>query len=475
MCKNFHLYDHSKPFFSVPFRAELEVNSDALKAVQRSGVSCCFPGPMSLARIITRLPEASRHLVGALQARGFKVETRSARDDSAPPTDLEIFVEECGVEEALQRASLEAGPHGCVFIGPGAIADDFRPIAVIPLLPNVARETRPEKEWIPERVISEEPIPEFEVLPAANAPEAVPVADIVEPEIAKPLALTVAPTLIPAEPAIEPLAARVDAASIGDLAARLQTGESDSEANLETETTSLEEVPASPETQTIPAVEAAGAKVFGTTPEIRLEEFQAPELSVPEVQLLEGSLALKVASNSEPIIPLDLPAAPGIPLADVEEVAPIVCEERRSERDVTIASAVKPESPVPVQPTLAKRVGTRKVRISFPHVQRSFYYWAAAALATVIAVEALVLMSAAPALPRASKPESQKQQLLQPQAQNVTTATKAVPARKPNAEHRSVRATDEGYVAKNTVIHYGSRPATSPTAKSTVKTRSVQN
>ncbi len=475
MCKNFHLYDHSKPFFSVPFRAELEVNSDALKAVQRSGVSCCFPGPMSLARIITRLPEASRHLVGALQARGFKVETRSARDDSAPPTDLEIFVEECGVEEALQRASLEAGPHGCVFIGPGAIADDFRPIAVIPLLPNVARETRPEKEWIPERVISEEPIPEFEVLPAANAPEAVPVADIVEPEIAKPLALTVAPTLIPAEPAIEPLAARVDTASIGDLAASFKPASLTQRLTWKLRRHRLKRFRHRRRRKPFRRWRRLGREVFGTTPEIRLEEFQAPELSVPEVQLLEGSLALKVASNSEPIIPLDLPAAPGIPLADVEEVAPIVCEERRSERDVTIASAVKPESPGPVQPTLAKRVGTRKVRISFPHVQRSFYYWAAAALATVIAVEALVLMSAAPALPRASKPESQKQQLLQPQAQNVTTATKAVPARKPNAEHRSVRATDEGYVAKNTVIHYGSRPATSPTAKSTVKTRSVQN
>jgi hypothetical protein len=177
----------------------------------------------------------------------------------------------------------------------------------------------------------------------------------------------------------------------------------------------------------------------------------------------------------EPIPSLDLPTAAGIPLADVEEVAPVICEERRAEPDVTITSPVKPELPRPVQPTLTKRFSTRKVRISFPHLQRSFYYWAAAVLATVIAVEALVLMSAAPALPRASKPEIQKQQLPQAQAQNVTTATKSAPVRKPNGEHRSIRATDEGYVAKNTVIHYGSRPAASPTAKSAVKTRSVQN
>ena len=427
---------------------------------------------MSLARIITRLPEASCDLAEQLRARGFTVETRSLRDDFAPPGDLEILLEECDVEDALQRASLEVGP-GCVFIGPGAIAEDFRPIAVIPVLPSVAA-AAVHKQWVPEKLVCEKPIPEFEVLPAEIVSEVTPVAHIVEPEMAGTPVLSLAPTPLPIEPALEQPIVAPDAASIGDLAAQLRTGESDAEASLETESVSRVETPAF-ETETIPVVEAARAEVLGATPEIRLAEVRAPEVCVPEVQLPGDSLVLEVAPHSGPIASAELPDVLGFPLADVEEVAPVVCKKRWSEPNVPIAPAVKSESPRLVQPTLAKGFSARKVRISFPHLQRRFYYWAAAVLATVIAVEALVLMSAAPVLPRASKPEIQKQQLPQPQAKNVTTATKTAPARKPNAERRSVRAADEGYVAKNTVIHYGSRPPASPTAKSAVKTRSVQN
>jgi hypothetical protein len=402
---------------------------------------------MSLARIITRLPEASRHLAEQLRARGFEVETRALREDSAPPTDLEIQLEECDVEDALQRASLEAGPHGCVFIGPGAIAQDFRPIAVIPLIPNMVAEAVVKEKSVPEKPPTSE------------------------------------------EPAWEQPVDHSHAASISDLAAQPQTGESASEANLEADATPVAEAPVLLETQAILATGTSSAEAPSPTHEAHVHEVHLPavHLEVPphDKQLVYAQAIADPTAQPESPQPgspqsgplqSGLPTAPGTPITEVAEAIPVVCEQHRDEPDAAVAAAVERQPPQPIPPALAHRFNARKVRVSFPRLHRTVYYWGAAVLAAVIAVEALVLIFAGPALPGAGKLQNFGQQGPRPQVQNAATAAiKAGHIGKVASEHRSVRTADEGYVAKNTVIRYGSRPGTPPAAKSPAKPRSSEN
>jgi hypothetical protein len=97
---------------------------------------------MSLARIVTWLAEDIGALAQDLRARGFEVVTRSPDEISSEPADLEITVEECASEEALTSASgIARAQDKCVFIAPGAITDNPRPIAVTPppvVMPELA-------------------------------------------------------------------------------------------------------------------------------------------------------------------------------------------------------------------------------------------------------------------------------------------------------------------------------------------------
>ena len=97
---------------------------------------------MPLARIVTWLAEDTGALAKDLRARGFEVVTRSPDEISSEPADLEITVEECASEEALTSASgIARAQDKCVFIAPGAITDNPRPIAVTPppvVMPELA-------------------------------------------------------------------------------------------------------------------------------------------------------------------------------------------------------------------------------------------------------------------------------------------------------------------------------------------------
>src|SRR6266571_3511616 len=117
---------------------------------------------MPLARIVTRLAEDTDALAQDLRARGFEVVTKSPDEISSEPVDLEITVEECAFEEALTSASAIARTQDKrVFIAPGAITGDPRPVSVlsfirepelesVPLVETQAIETQPE-------VIAEDP------------------------------------------------------------------------------------------------------------------------------------------------------------------------------------------------------------------------------------------------------------------------------------------------------------------------------
>jgi hypothetical protein len=86
---------------------------------------------MPLARIVTRLAEDVDALERDLRARGFEVVTKSPDEISSEPADLEITVEECASEQALISASgIARALDKCVFIAPGAITENPRPLAV---------------------------------------------------------------------------------------------------------------------------------------------------------------------------------------------------------------------------------------------------------------------------------------------------------------------------------------------------------
>src|SRR5437870_2055083 len=90
---------------------------------------------MALLRIITRFPEQSHDLAENLRSRGFEVQTESPGKISPQPADLEITIEECDAEEALQRAT--SVQDACAFVMPGAITGGVQPITAIPFIPQM--------------------------------------------------------------------------------------------------------------------------------------------------------------------------------------------------------------------------------------------------------------------------------------------------------------------------------------------------
>jgi hypothetical protein len=95
---------------------------------------------MAVIRIID-LPENSKSLIDELRARGFTIATGS--QDSGAAADLELSLEECSVEEALEKCEQTEGPPAMIFIAPGAVDEAWRPIIAVPLIPN---ESFPEEE-----------------------------------------------------------------------------------------------------------------------------------------------------------------------------------------------------------------------------------------------------------------------------------------------------------------------------------------
>src|SRR2546430_14288816 len=90
---------------------------------------------MPLARIVTRLAEDTDALAKDLRARGFEVVTKSPDEISSEPADLEITVEESALEEALTSAGAIARTQDKrVFIAPGAITENPRPVSVLALI-----------------------------------------------------------------------------------------------------------------------------------------------------------------------------------------------------------------------------------------------------------------------------------------------------------------------------------------------------
>ena len=110
---------------------------------------------MAVIRIVN-LPENSQLLIDELRARGFVL--RTGAHDNSESGDLEVSVEECSVQEALERCT-NSGEPATVFIAPGAVEETWRPIATVPLIPKipeVEEAVEPESMIAPQSALANE-------------------------------------------------------------------------------------------------------------------------------------------------------------------------------------------------------------------------------------------------------------------------------------------------------------------------------
>ena len=125
-------------------------------------------GPMPLARIITKFADDSLELSMQLRSRGFRVETVAPDHVPTGPADLEVCLEECAPEDVLTKAAVVKESEDLwIFVAPGALDERSRPMRVVPLVPQVV-EFR-----IPEPVV-------------AAVPEVKPKLEVAEVEVKDP-------------------------------------------------------------------------------------------------------------------------------------------------------------------------------------------------------------------------------------------------------------------------------------------------
>lgn len=126
---------------------------------------------MAVIRIID-LPENSKSLIDELRARGFTIATGS--EDSGASADLELSLQECSIEEALEKCEQTDGQPATIFIAPGAVDEAWRPIIAVPLIPN---------ESFAEEDALRPAFPEYQQLEPSVAMEPVALEAYVAPEI----------------------------------------------------------------------------------------------------------------------------------------------------------------------------------------------------------------------------------------------------------------------------------------------------
>src|SRR5438309_4081204 len=210
---------------------------------------------MARARIITRFPEQSHDLAENLRSRGFEVQTESPGKISPQPADLEITIEECDAEEALQRAT--SVQDACAFVMPGAITGGVQPITAIPFIPQMNIEKS-------ETVGSEARAAEIENLPRHSFGMEAPCAEVAE----------------------------FGATAIGDLESRLLINENTRAMISEPEHAAAEPQPVSPNQQ--PEDQQPGTISVSETafPETEADSRPPePELISAESQLGEGAVS----------------------------------------------------------------------------------------------------------------------------------------------------------------------------------------
>ena len=274
---------------------------------------------MPLARIVTRLAEDTDALAQDLRARGFEVVTKSPDEISSEPADLEITVEECAFEEALTSASAIARTQDKrVFIAPGAITGNPRPVSVLPFIrePELASDAIPrvEADQVEElaamhqsddrsetqQIAVSEVVEPFVDLSASVAPTEVSALPeiISDSELAAPLAGQLAE---PAPEAGQPFTMEKEAPAHE---ARLAAAEIDPGEYSETQPEQVVDVPAMIETEAVSLAETGS--ILPTKPETMAEAPAVVELEpVPLVETQAMETQPEVIAEAPAIIELE--------------------------------------------------------------------------------------------------------------------------------------------------------------------------
>jgi hypothetical protein len=406
---------------------------------------------MPLARIITRLAEDAYVLADDLRARGFQVQTRSPQQMFSEPADLEITLEECATEDALERATHSPATQDvCVFIAPGAISENLRPIQTVSLTPPATAQANQ--------------VPEAKIQPAITVAS---------------MASLALPELTPPEPASPDLASM--STSISNLEMRREPAEDvpamthQSEALIRQESESC--TPAK-EPETVSAARGVQAQLE-MVEQVQQRVFEPEGIITPELE--PASFENAVASEAPP------------PEAALKESQPI--------RLVPLATGADPGR---------TRFAAYRIRLQQMSRQNKLF-WRMAPLAAMLSIELLLLAASAhrfspvpagltresgesrepipfanslpgtqdgikgtaPAPPSPAlepvKPPTAKQLWSNPgqsspgQAHAVKSQRSLASSKErvvtPKPRDRSAARSDADYVAKDTVVRYGSDSA----------------
>ena len=313
---------------------------------------------MPLARIVTRLAEDTDALAKDLRARGFKVVTKSPDEISSESADLEITVEECAFDEALTSASAIARTQDkCVFIAPGAISENPRPVS----LRQLRRE--PELPLAPVQQVDSDSLEQLssihqlvnrsESSGQISVPPAEPVVDLSAPvmpaEVSGGEFFTEQEVLLPRQYSEESLSAPVS-----EPVSEVPLAALEIEEYSETAPEEVTDVPAivEPEAASLPEAEAMSPAPETVAEVPAAVEFEPEPVSLMEAQAIETQPELiaeaPAVMEPEPVPPAEIEVVSETLPQPLQETSPAILQE-----DVSLART-EPTSDWPIWHPLAE-------------------------------------------------------------------------------------------------------------------------
>ena len=394
---------------------------------------------MPLARIITTSADDSLELSMQLRSRGFRVETVAPDQIPSAPADLEVCLEECAPEDVLTKAAIvQESEDLWVFVAPGALDERSRPMRVIPLTPQVVELRSPE--------------------PAAAVAAFTPTLEVAavevklpEPEKKTPLVEVQVPAVVVKEVVLAPVPE--DEPLLCEIEAKASVAITDRVASK------LEEI-----SMPVPIVSAEPAVVVPA--EIKLAE-AAP---LP-VEVKQNALPAPVEVKSP--VPLE-PKLKASPKDSLERVKRLAVVQQSASQIPAVPKRVEPKIVLykPAPPKPKRRGPLKSYKVAF---QTGPKLWRTAsvtfALLVLVGLVATVV-AVRPSVPKKGTTVPDPAvflpltQVSAPQStgRGSTTAANAVPktdSTRSGSHRRS--ASDDGLVAKDTVVFYNRKPSPPPT------------
>ena len=394
---------------------------------------------MPLARIITTSADDSLELSMQLRSRGFRVETVAPDQIPSAPADLEVCLEECAPEDVLTKAAIvQESEDLWVFVAPGALDERSRPMRVIPLTPQVVELRSPE----PAAAVAAF-TPTLEVAAVeVKLSETEKKTPLVEVQVPAVVVKEVVPAPVPED---EPLLCEIEAKASVAITDRVAS--------------KLEEI-----SMPVPIVSAEAAVVVPA--EIKLAE-AAP---LP-VEVKQNALPAPVEVKSP--VPLE-PKLKASPKDSLERVKRLAVVQQSASQIPAVPKRVEPKIVLykPAPPKPKRRGPLKSYKVAF---QTGPKLWRTAsvtfALLVLVGLVATVV-AVRPSVPKKGTTVPDPAvflpltQVSAPQStgRGSTTAANAVPktdSTRSGSHRRS--ASDDGLVAKDTVVFYNRKPSPPPT------------